>query len=237
MSISKNLENLQARIAAACRDSGRDPDDVTLIAVSKTKPAADVTTAAALGLQHFGENYVDEAVTKIQCVNQPALTWHFIGRVQSNKTRAIAAQFDWVHTVERSKIARRLDTHRAGHAPLSVLVQINADADPNKAGVPPEAAMALVEEILPLPNLQLRGLMTILSRDTDPGAGYQSVAQLFRDIKAALEPPYRSHWDTLSMGMTADLEQAIAAGATQVRIGTALFGARSVNRQSAPTKT
>ena len=226
MSIHANLARVEERIANACRASGRQREEVTLIAVSKTKPAADVVTAANLGLTDFGENYVDEAVEKIAAVNQPAIAWHFIGRVQSNKTRAIAANFDWVHTIERVKIAQRLDAQRERPEPLSVLVQVNADADPNKAGVSPDAVMALVEEILPLSNLQLRGLMTILARETDPGSGYESMAQLFSEIKAALEPPARNHWDTLSMGMTADLEQAIAAGATHVRIGTALFGAR-----------
>ncbi len=226
MSIRENLEKVEARIAAACRASGRPRSDVTLIAVSKTRPASAVKTAADLGLTDFGENYVDEAVEKIEAAALPQLSWHFIGRVQSNKTRAIAAHFDWVHTIERGKIARRLDAHREGQEPLSVLVQINADADPNKAGVAPGQAMALIEEILPLPNLKLRGLMTILARETDPGSGYQSVAQLFSEIKAALDPSVRAHWDTLSLGMTADLEQAIAAGATHVRIGTALFGAR-----------
>ncbi len=226
MSIRENLDQVEARIAAACHASGRARSDVTLIAVSKTKPACAVKAAADLGLTDFGENYVDEAVEKIETLARPQLNWHFIGRVQSNKTRAIATHFDWVHTIERGKIARRLDAHREGRTPLSVLVQVNADADPNKAGVESEETMALIEEILPLPNLKLRGLMTILARETDPGSGYQSVAQLFGEIKAALDPKARADWDTLSLGMTADLEQAIAAGATHVRIGTALFGAR-----------
>ncbi len=227
MSIRENLEKLSLRIAAACEDCGRDPAEVTLIGVSKTKPAADVEAAADLGLRDFGENYVDEAVKKITAVNAPDLTWHFIGRIQSNKTRAIAEHFDWVHTVERARIANRLDSQRAGRAPLSVLIQINADDDPNKAGVAPDAVMALAEEIKSLPNLRLRGLMTILSQQTDPGSGYKSVAQLFHQIGDALEPTHRPHWDTLSMGMTADFEHAIAAGATHVRVGTALFGARN----------
>lgn len=225
MNIAGNLDALRERIAAACRACGRDPSEITLIGVSKTKPAADVVAAADLGLTEFGENYVDEAVPKIEQIADPALTWHFIGRIQSNKTRAIATHFDWVHTLDRAKIARRLNEHRAGRKPLAVLIQVNADGDPAKAGVSPAAAAELAAEIDTLDNLSLRGLMTILARDTDPAAGYQSVAQLFDQLKA--RPRSDTPWDCLSMGMTGDLEQAIAAGATHIRIGTALFGARA----------
>ena len=227
MSIRENLDKLSLRIDAACAACGRDPAEITLIGVSKTKPAGDVSAAAALGIRDFGENYVDEAVEKMAAVEAPGLSWHFIGRVQSNKTRALAEHFDWVHTVERGKIARRLDSQRAGREPLSVLIQVNADGDPDKAGVTPDAALVLAKEIAALENLRLRGLMTILSRETEPGSGYKSVAQLFHQIGAALEPIHRGQWDTLSMGMTADFEQAIAAGATHIRVGTALFGARN----------
>jgi hypothetical protein len=227
-SIESNLKALNERISQACRNADRPRGDVTLIAVSKTKPSSQVRAAAKLGITHFGENYLDEAVNKIADTADLQLTWHFIGRIQSNKTRIIAEQFDWVHTVDRSKIAQRLNAQCPAGKQLNVLIQINIDDDPAKGGVNPAQAQPLIEEIVALPALRLRGLMTILSQQADPGASYQSMAQLSAQLGKQLSPADQQDWGTLSMGMTADLDAAIAAGATHIRIGTALFGARNV---------
>ncbi len=224
--IKSNLAALERRIDAACAAANRARETVTLIGVSKTKPVTAVREAAALGITQFGENYLDEALEKIAATVDLELTWHFIGRTQSNKTRDIARHFHWVQTVDREKIARRLHEHCPHDKRLNILIQVNIDADSAKAGVSPAQADSLLEYIAQLPRLVPRGLMTILATDSDPGASYQSMAQLFERLNAQLDPDGRAHWDTLSMGMTGDLEQAIAAGATHIRIGTALFGAR-----------
>jgi PLP dependent protein len=225
-SIKTNLDVLQKRIEKACSVAGRDPREVTLIAVSKTKPSSAVREAARLGLIHFGENYLDEASEKITTCADLNLTWHFIGRIQSNKTRTIAEQFDWVHTLDRFKIARRLNEQCPAGKQLNVLVQINIDNDPAKAGVTTDAADQLLAEICRLPALRPRGLMTILSQQADPVASYQSMAQLSARLVEQLSASQLKDWGTLSMGMSADLDAAIIAGATHIRIGTALFGAR-----------
>ena len=225
-SLEDNQKHLEARICAACTAAGRPRADVTLIGVSKTKPIAAVKAAAALGITDLGENYLDEAVTKIEACAELGVTWHFIGRIQSNKTRTIAQHFDWVHTIDRYKIAQRLNDQCPPDKTLNVLVQVNIDADPAKGGASTDGVQALINSITALPKLRVRGLMTILARDTDPGAGYRSMAQLFEQLRLELDSQHQPLWDTLSMGMTADLEQAIAAGSTHIRIGTALFGAR-----------
>ena len=225
-SIAQNFSALQQRIEAACARAGRDSADVTLIGVSKTKPVEAIAEAVALGLRHFGENYLDEAVDKVAHFAGQPLTWHYIGRIQSNKTRPIATHFDWVHTVDRAKIARRLSDQCPSEKTLNVMLQVNVDGDPAKAGVTPDGLPPLLEACQALPNLRLRGLMTILAKDTDPGDGYESVAQLAAAMVARLDADRRADWNALSMGMTGDLEYAIAAGATHIRIGTALFGAR-----------
>ncbi len=225
--IAENLTSVRTDITDAAAACHRDPTEITLIAVSKTKPAADVQAALAAGQQHFGENYVQEALAKIAEVgadpdgSQPI--WHYIGAIQSNKTRDIARAFDWVHTVSREKIARRLNDQRDQETNLSVCLQVNVDADPNKAGVTPEQAPALLEACLGFERLDLRGLMTILDPETIPADGYNRLRELFE----ALKPQAPDCWDTLSMGMSGDYPAAIAAGATQVRVGTAIFGARA----------
>ncbi len=181
--------------------------------------------AYAAGVRHFGENYLDEAIDKIDCLNDLDALWHFIGRIQSNKTRQIARYFDWVHTVDRQRIARRLSDQCPEHKTLQVLIQVNIDDDPKKAGARPGECGDLLSAMLELPNLQPRGLMTILAKDHDPAGSYRSMAELHQSLAAQLPPGYAA-WDSLSMGMTADLEAAITAGATHIRIGTALFGAR-----------
>ncbi|XOV83741.1 MAG: YggS family pyridoxal phosphate-dependent enzyme [bacterium] len=226
-SIKTNLDALQARINQACAAADRDPQEITLIGVSKTQPSGLVRQAAALGLRHFGENYLDEAESKIADCADLKLIWHFIGRIQSNKTRTIAAQFDWVHTLDRSKIARRLNDQSPPGKQLNVLLQINIDNDPAKAGVSAEQAGQLLAEVCTLPALRPRGLMTILSQQADPVASYHSMAQLSAELAAQVPGEQQHDWGTLSMGMSADLEAAIYAGATHIRIGTALFGARN----------
>ena len=228
-SIESNLRALNDRITRACEAVDRDPAEVTLIGVSKTKPAAAVRTAANLGVCQLGENYLDEAIVKIEATRDLDLVWHYIGRIQSNKTRTIAELFDWVHTLDRSKIAQRLNDQCPADKKLNVLIQINIDADPAKGGVSMVEASTLLTQICHLPNLRARGLMTILAQDSNPRVSYQSMAQLFTTLGAQLDAQQTLGWDTLSMGMTGDLEAAIAAGATHVRIGRALFGERTVS--------
>ena len=226
-SIQTRLNALHERIQQACIDSGRDRQSVTLIGVSKTKPARNVAEAHNLGLTHFGENYLQEAVSKIEELRELHAQWHYIGAIQSNKTKDVAKYFDWVHTVDRVKIGQRLSSQCPEGKVLKVLIQVNIDADPNKSGCLASQVPSFVEELMQLPQLEVRGLMTILSQSSDPRASYESVAQLHRDVKTGLLPGKRQHWDTLSMGMTGDMEHAIAAGATHIRIGTALFGDRA----------
>lgn len=225
--IAENLTSVRTAITEAAAQAGRNPETITLIAVSKTKPAADVLAALAAGQQDFGENYVQEAVAKIAEVGSGTgglrPIWHYIGAIQSNKTRDIAAAFDWVHTVSRVKIAHRLNEQRPAGPRLSVCLQVNVDADPNKAGVAPEAAAALLESCLGFERLDVRGLMTILDPETEPRDGYNRLRELFEALRARAP----ACWDTLSMGMSGDYPAAIAAGATQVRVGTAIFGARA----------
>ncbi|MCY4214372.1 MAG: YggS family pyridoxal phosphate-dependent enzyme [Gammaproteobacteria bacterium] len=220
--ISNNLGAVRDRIARTARLHGRAPESVTLIAVSKAKPATAVAEAHRAGQLDFGENYAQEAAAKIQALAGLPLRWHFIGRVQSNKTALIARHFDWVHTVDRLKIARRLAGHRADGSPLNVLVQVNIDDDPAKGGVAPDAVGALVDAMRGLDGLRLRGLMAVLERAGDAQSSYRRARTLFEGLAGR----GGDGWDVLSMGMSGDLEAAIAAGATQVRVGTAIFGPR-----------
>ncbi len=224
--LAQRLALLQNRIETSCASNARALGDVQLIGVSKFQSAQYVIEASKLGITDFGENYLQEALLKIDTIGDKTLTWHFIGSIQSNKTRVIAESFNWVHTVDRLKIAQRLSKQCPSNKELNVLLQVNIDNDPNKGGVSSEACADLVSQISKLPQLKLRGLMAILSQDTDPRVGYETVAQLHRELKETLSPELRPNWDTLSMGMTQDLEQAIAAGATMIRVGTALFGPR-----------
>jgi PLP dependent protein len=228
-SIASNIAEVRREITAAARACGRDPGDIELIAVSKTQPAGAVREAAAAGCRAFGENYPAEAAEKQDALGDLDVTWHFIGAIQSNKTRLIANRFTWVHTVSREKIAHRLAEQAPPGRRLNVCLQVNVDRDPNKAGVAPEDAAALLAAVRALPNLQVRGLMTILHPATSPAAGYGRLAELF----AALRPEAPERWDTLSMGMSADYREAIAAGATHIRVGTAIFGERMTARPGA----
>lgn len=224
--ISANLQAVRARIAAACKAVGRAPQTVALLAVSKTWPAADVREAAAAGQRAFGENYVQEGVEKIAALADAGLEWHFIGPLQSNKTRPVAEHFAWVHTIDRLKIAERLSAQRPEHLPpLQVCVQVNVSGEASKSGIAPAAAADLAHAVAALPGLRLRGLMAI----PEPTEDRRRLAQQFAGLRALYEQLNAQGLalDTLSMGMSDDLEIAIAEGATLVRVGTAIFGART----------
>lgn len=211
----------------ACTAAGRDPASVRLLAVSKTFPAEAVREARAAGQIAFGENYVQEGVAKIEALSdlRAGIEWHCIGPLQSNKTRPVAAHFDWVHGIDRLKIAERLAEQRPAELPpLQVCLQVNVDAGANKSGVTPEETLALARAVAALPRLRLRGLMAI----PEPAPDFEAQRALFLRAAAVFEEMRGAglEVDTLSLGMSADLEAAIAAGSTMVRIGTAIFGGR-----------
>lgn len=225
--IAANLQAVKNDIAAAAQQAGRPVADVTLLAVSKTVSAARVREAFDAGQRAFGENYVQEGLEKIAALDalRSQIQWHFIGPLQSNKTRPVAEQFDWVHAIDRLKIAERLSAQRpAGLPPLQVCIQVNISHEDTKSGVAPGEVPALAQAIAALPNLELRGLMAIPAPAAEPAAQRQPFAAL----RALLDQLRQSglQVDTLSMGMSADMDAAIAEGATLVRIGTAIFGAR-----------
>ncbi|MCL1962557.1 MAG: YggS family pyridoxal phosphate-dependent enzyme [Desulfovibrionaceae bacterium] len=226
--IARNFQDVHARIVTACRAAGRDAADVALLAVSKTFGPGAVRAAFEAGQRAFGENYIQEGVEKIAALAdlRADLCWHCIGPIQSNKTRLVAERFDWAHTLDRLKTAERLSAQRPPElAPLNVCIQVNIDGGPAKSGVAPDQALALARAVAALPRLRLRGLMTI----PEPAADFEAARAvharakvLFAQLNAA-----GLGLDTLSMGMSADLEAAVAAGSTLVRIGSALFGARA----------
>jgi pyridoxal phosphate enzyme (YggS family) len=220
------LRRVRQRIAEAARAAGRDPAEITLIGVSKTQPVERVREAHDAGLRDFGENYVQEAIDKIRALEDAGVTWHFIGALQSNKTRAVAEHFHWVHTVDREKIARRLSEQRPFHAgPLQVCLQVRLGDEPSKSGVTAAELPALADAVAGMPRIALRGLMCIPPEEPDPGrqrGWFAELARLSRSLGV------RGHaLDVLSMGMSGDFELAIAEGATHVRVGTAIFGPRA----------
>lgn len=220
--IAENIAKVGERIREAAQASGRDLDGIGLLAVSKTKPAAAVREAFAAGVRDFGENYLQEALDKQAELSELPLIWHFIGPIQSNKTKPIAEHFAWVHSVDRLKIAQRLSEQRpADLPPLNICLQVNVSAEDSKSGCAPAELAALAQAVSQLPNLRLRGLMAIPEPTDDVAAQRAAFARL-RELRGGLPLPL----DTLSMGMSHDLDAAIAEGATWVRIGTALFGAR-----------
>ena len=229
--IADHLGAVRQSIATACQRAGRPANSVTLLAVSKTQGPAALREAQAAGQAAFGENYVQEALEKIAALSDLALEWHCIGPLQSNKTRPVAEHFDWVHSVDRLKVAQRLSEQRpAGKPALQVCLQVNLDGGPTKSGVAPADAVALALAVAQLPHLHLRGIMTI----PEPLTGFEAqkamhaqATQLFGEIKRALPPGVGAGFDTLSMGMSADMDAAIAAGSTMVRVGTAIFGGRA----------
>jgi PLP dependent protein len=223
--IANNLQALRAEIAAAAAAAHRTDDCITLVAVSKGHGAAQVRAAAACGVTDFGESYLQEALSKIDALRDLALTWHFIGRIQANKTAAVAADFDWVHGVDRLRIAERLSAQRPHHAPaLQVCIQVNIAGEAAKAGIQPAAAPQLVQAVGALPRLKLRGLMCILP----PGQSAPQNRATFGAMQLLQQQlnAQGGGLDTLSMGMSADFREAIAQGATLIRVGTAIFGPR-----------
>ena len=226
LEIETNLQSIWLRMAQACEAAGRDPASVRLLAVSKTFAAQAVAQAHAAGQCDFGENYIQEGVEKIQALAHLPLVWHCIGPIQSNKTRLVAEHFDWVHSVDRLKIAQRLSEQRpAARGPLQVCMQVNVDGGPTKAGVPPEQAAELASQIASLPGLRLRGIMSI----PEPAPDFASALAVHQRSLALYEALNTQGFglDTLSLGMSADLEAAIQAGSTLVRVGSAIFGART----------
>jgi PLP dependent protein len=224
--ISNNLQQVRAQIEKACTDCGRNPHEVGLLAVSKTFGPEAVREAHAAGQRAFGENYIQEGIEKIALLQDlRGLVWHMIGPVQSNKTRVVAEQFAWVHSLDRLKTAERLSAQRPTHlAPLQVCIQVNIDGGLNKSGVAPGEALALATAVHQLPQLQLRGIMVIPEPAIDlvaTRAIFQRASELFDTLKSL-----HADLDTLSMGMSADMEAAIAQGSTMVRVGTAIFGKR-----------
>lgn len=225
--ISQRLHNLQAEVTAACEAAGRDPADVNLLAVAKTQPVSAVTTAWSAGQRHFGENYLQEALLKVN--ELPDADWHFIGAIQSNKTRDIAANFDWVHTVASAKVARRLGEQRPDHLdPLKVMIQVNISDEHSKAGVMPEAVQELANETTRLEGISLQGLMAIPAPTEDP-AEQRRVFRELRELKEKIADSLSMDLPHLSMGMTGDFHEAIKEGATWIRIGTAIFGPRQTS--------
>jgi len=223
--LNARLTDVRERIRRAEALYHRSPGSVRLIAVSKTHPVAVIRAAAALGQTAFGENYVQEALEKMAELNDSRIEWHFIGHLQRNKTREVAASFDWIHTVDRAQIARRLHDQRpAGMRPLDVCIQVNLQGEATKSGVRPSEAQGLAETVAALPRLRLRGLMMIPALEPD----FAAQRRVFHRLRELLEELNRKGFqvDVLSMGMTDDMEAAIAEGATHVRIGTAIFGPR-----------
>lgn len=232
--IGNNLKDVRVRITTACMKAGRDPADVTLLAVSKTFGADAVREAFAEGQTAFGENYLQEAVEKIAALQDLPLTWHCIGPVQSNKSRLAAENFHWVHTVASLRLAERLSAQRPAHLPpLQICLQVNIDGGENKSGLAPAEVVPLALQVARLPGLCLRGLMTIpepredlaeqLAVHTESRALFEAVAKALADAETGEE---LMRFDTLSMGMTADLEAAVTAGSTMLRVGSAIFGGR-----------
>ncbi len=227
--VQDNLLNIKNEIKKIAKECGRDPNTIQLIAVSKTKPVEQIMEAINAGQLAFGENYVQEGIEKIQYFekNMPNndLIWHFIGPLQSNKSKLVAEHFDWMHTIDRFKIAQRLSDQRPNHmAKLNVLIQVNISQEASKSGVKPEEVTDLVKQIVALPNLNLRGLMAIPEIEND----YDKQLNVFTKMQQLLHSLQKDYpfMDTLSMGMSGDMPAAISAGSTMVRIGTAIFGAR-----------
>ena len=227
-SMQQNIDRVNNRITAAVKNSDCT-DEVTLLAVSKTKPASQIRAAWKCGQRHFGESYLQESVDKIQTLKDlEDIVWHFIGPIQSNKTRPVAEYYDWVHSVDRLKIARRLSEQRPENLPpLNMCLQVNISDEASKSGTLPADVISLAEAVMTLPGIRLRGLMAIPQASENPDQQclpFRKMAQLLEQLQQQFP---ESHLDTLSMGMSGDLEAAIMEGSTMVRVGTALFGARN----------
>ncbi|MGB0444558.1 MAG: YggS family pyridoxal phosphate-dependent enzyme [Porticoccaceae bacterium] len=229
VSIEKNITSVKQRIDQAVTQAGRDPKSLKLLAVSKTRPASDIEEAFIKGLSAFGENYLQEAIEKINSLATLGAEWHFIGPLQSNKTRQVAEHFDWVHSVDRIKIAKRLSEQRPDHLPpINICLQVNIDAEPSKSGVLPEDAIDLALIISDLPNIHLRGLMAIPKASSTLDAQrqpFRALRLLKEQVNQQLDNSQKL--DTLSMGMSGDIEAAILEGSTILRVGTDIFGPRA----------
>lgn len=239
--IAQNYHKALSDIQSVCATHARPALEVTLLAVSKTHPVAAVIEAYAAGARHFGENYVQEGIEKVGALEalipDHTAIWHFIGPLQSNKTRLVAQYFDWVHSIDRIKIAQRLSEQRPHSLrPINLCIQVNISAQSTKSGCTPEEAIQLAQQMIELPNITLRGLMaipapmpstTLTHSESPASAPFRAMAQLFTDIQSQLPETAAKQFDTLSMGMSDDYPLAIAAGSTLVRIGTAIFGARA----------
>ena len=224
--INDKITQVRARLHSACHRTHRNSNEVTLLAVSKTKSAADIRAAFAAEQRHFGENYLQEALEKQQQLVDLNIVWHFIGPIQSNKTRALAEHFQWVHSVDRLKIAKRLSEQRLKHLPaLNICLQVNLDNEASKSGVALAELPELADAVAKLPHLKLRGLMAIPAPRSDVDEQQQSLERLQQALERLNQQGYKL--DTLSMGMSGDLEAAVAAGSTMVRVGTDIFGART----------
>jgi len=227
LDVVNHLHQVRSRIQRAEQACDRQPGSVALLAVSKTKPVDAIQAAVAAGQRRFGESYVQEAVDKIQQIANDDIEWHFIGPIQSNKTRLIAENFSWVHSVDRLKIAQRLSDQRPlGLAPVNICLQVNVSAEASKSGITPDKLPGLVEAVLKLPNIKLRGLMAIPAKSSSENAQCEAFRKLSDSLKK-INQQFSINLDTLSMGMSNDLEAAIAEGATMVRVGSDIFGART----------
>jgi len=224
--LAKQLQTVQERINQACETFSRPRSEVQLIGASKTNPAAAIRTLCNHGLQHFGENYLNEATTKQAELTDLDIIWHYIGQIQSNKTKQIAQHFHWVHGVDRFKIAKRLSEQSHANKPLNILLQINLDNETSKAGVCPEQTLTLAAQVSELPNLSLRGLMA-LPKARNCFTEQQACLTQLKVLQSHINQTLEIQMDSISAGMSNDLEAAIAAGSTMVRIGTDLFGART----------
>ena len=231
MTIADQIQKIRLKLAEACVQCGREVDRVTLMAVSKTHPAGSIQAAYESGITNFGESYLQDALVKIEALNALPLSWHFIGPLQSNKTRAVATHFAWVHSVDREKILQRLSDQRPdGLKPLQVCIQVNYFAEPQKQGVTRENLPALLAKATQLPHIQLRGIMVIPPAKREYAeqlAQFKSIENLYQELRQQYPDI-----DTLSMGMSGDLAAAIAAGSNCIRVGTAIFGPRGTHHQA-----
>ncbi len=227
LTLKENLLKTNIDIEKACVEIQKRPKDITLIGVTKNQPADTIRQAYNLGIHNIGENYLQEALAKMELLEDLDITWHYIGSIQSNKTRLIANNFSWVHSVDSLKISKRLSSQCPLFKTLNLLIQLNIDNDPQKRGVHVDQLESMISHMLQLPNIRVRGLMIILSQNTEPKAAYREASKIFETLKSLKSNQENIYWDTLSMGMSKDFYQAILSGSNTIRIGTTLFGQRN----------
>ena len=226
LTLKDNLLKANLQIEKACAEAQKRPEDVRLIGVTKKQTVETIRQAYNSGILNIGENYLQEALPKIKLLEDLDITWHYIGAIQSNKTRQIAENFSWIHSVDSLKISERLSRQCPQSKTLNLLIQLNIDNDPQKRGVHAEELEAMISHMLQLPNILVRGLMIILSEDTEPSSAYKKAFNIFEALKSLKSNQENIYWDTLSMGMSKDFYQAILSGSNTIRIGTTLFGER-----------